>query len=70
MYFFHNEAIKRGEDYTQGGPQLAEEDGRTFRFKQGNDALSAFLRYWANYCVFQRNAIAKIKGLAVPSGVI
>lgn len=70
MYFFHNEALKRGEDYTQGGPQLAEEDGRTFRFKQGNDALSAFLRYWANICVFQRKGIAKIKGLATPSGVI
>ena len=70
MYFYNNEALKRGEDYTQGGPQLAEEDGRTFRFKQGPDALSAFLRYWANYCVFQRNAIGKIKNLAVPAGVI
>lgn len=70
MYFWNNEAIKRGEDYTQGGPQLAEEDGRTFRFKQGNDALNAFMRYWANYCVFKRNAIGKIKNLATPSGVI
>lgn len=70
MFFWNNECIKRGEDYTNGGPQLAEEDGRTFRFKQGNDALSAFLRYWANYCVFQRNGIGKIKGLAKPSGVV
>lgn len=70
MFFWNNEAIKRGEDYTTGGPQLAEEDGRTFRFKQGNDALSAFMRYWANYCVFKRNAIGAIKNLAVPSGVI
>lgn len=70
MYFFNNEALKRGEDYTTGGPQLAEEDGRTFRFKQGHDSLSAFLRYWSNICVFQRNAIGKIKGLATPAGVI
>lgn len=70
MYFWNNEAFKRGEDYTQGGPQLAEEDGRTFRFKQGNDALSAFMRYWANYVVFKRNAIGVIKNLAVPTGVI
>lgn len=70
MYFWNSECMKRGEDYTQGGPQLAEEDGRTFRFKQGNDALSAFLRYWANICVYQRNGIGKIRNLAVPTGAI
>lgn len=70
MYFFNNECVKRGEDYTTGGPQIAEEDGRTFRFKQGNDALSAFLRYWANICVYQRNGIGAITGLAVPGGTI
>lgn len=70
MYFWNNECFKRGEDYTTGGPQLAEEDGRTFRFKQGFDSVSAFLRYWANTVVFQRNGIGKIKGLATPTGVV
>jgi len=70
MYFFNNECVKRGEDYTTGGPQLAEEDGRSFRFKEGHDTLNAFMRYWMNICVFQRNGIGKIYGLSTPSGVI
>lgn len=70
MYLYNNESVKRAEDYTTGGPQLAEEDGRTFRFKPGNDALSAFLRYWANIVWYQRNAFGVIKGLSVPTGVI
>lgn len=70
MYFWNNECLKRGEDYTQGGPQLAEEDGRTFRFKEGSDTLNAFMRYWANLVVYQRNGIGKIDNLALPSGVI
>jgi hypothetical protein len=36
----------------------------------GYDSLSAFMRYWANIVVFQRNAIASITGLATPSGAI
>lgn len=70
MYFWNNEMLKRGEDYTTGGPQMAEEDGRTFRFKQGYDAVSAFMRYWANLVVYKRKSIGKIKGLAVPAGAI
>jgi hypothetical protein len=36
----------------------------------GYDSLSAFMRYWANIVVFQRNAIASITGLATPAGAI
>jgi hypothetical protein len=70
MYFWNNTAFKRAEDYTTGGPQIAEEDGRTFRFRDGHDSLTAFLRYWANTVVYQRNAMAMIKNLATPTGVI
>lgn len=70
MYFFHNSALKMAEDYTTGGPMIGEEDGNTFRFRQGYDTLSAFMRYWANTIVYKRNAIGKIYGLATPTGII
>lgn len=70
MYFWNNTVFKRAEDYTTGGPQIAEEDGRTFRFRDGYDSLTAFMRYWANTIVYQRNAMAMIYGLATPSGII
>ena len=70
MYLWNNEAIKIAEDFTTGGPQIADNDGLTFRMQPGYDSLSAFLRYWANIVVVQRNAIASITGLAVPAGTI
>jgi hypothetical protein len=70
MYFWNNADLKRAEDYTTGGPQIAEEDGRTFRFRDGYDTLTAFLRYWSNLIVYKRNAIGKIYGLTTPTGVV
>ena len=70
MYIYNNEALKRAEDYTTGGPQMAEEDGKTFRFRPGTDSLTGFLRYWSNIVIYQRNAIAKISNLSTPTGII
>lgn len=70
MYFWNSSAIKIAEDFTTGGPQLADNDGLTFRMKEGHDSLSAFLRYWAQIVVFQRNAIASIQNLSIPGGTI
>jgi hypothetical protein len=70
MYIYNNDAIKRAEDYTTGGPQMAEEDGKTFRFRPGTDSLTGFLRYWSNLIVYQRNAVATITNLSTPTGII
>lgn len=70
FYFWNNEAIKIAEDFTTGGPQIADNDGLTFRMQPGYDSLSAFMRYWAQIVVYQRNAVASISGLAIPQGVI
>lgn len=70
MYFWNSEALKIAEDFTTGGPQIADNDGLTFRMQTGYDSLSAFMRYWAQIVVFQRNAIASISGLATPVGVV
>ncbi len=70
MYMFNDGALKRAEDYTTGGPQMAEEDGKTFRFRPGTDSLTAFIRYWSNIVVYQRNAIATITNLSTPTGII
>ena len=68
-YLWASEAVKAAYDYSSD-PHLADEDEREFRFRLGYDSLQAFIRFWWNTVVFQRNAIGKAYGFATPSGVL
>ncbi len=64
-----DDALMFCTDYSDE-PHLADEDGAEFRYRIGYDSMQGFVRFWANTVVKQRNAIGKIYGWNVASGVI
>ena len=68
-YLWQADSLMVAYDYSSE-PHLADEDEREFRFRLGYDSLQAFLRFWWNTVVMQRNAIGKAYGFASASGVL
>jgi hypothetical protein len=68
-YLFNPEAFSVNFDY-QSEPHLADEDEREFRMRLGYDSMQAFIRFWWNTVVKQRNALGTGYGFATPSGLL
>lgn len=68
-FIYANDAWMFASDYASE-PHLADEDGAEFRFRIGFDSMQAFIRYWGNTCVKQRNALGIITNWAVPAGSV
>lgn len=68
-FIYANDCMRIATDYSSE-PHLADEDGAEFRFRIGFDSQQAFIRFWANSVVKQRNGLGKINNWAVGSGTV
>ena len=68
-YLWQSDALCCAYDYSDE-PHLADEDEREFRFRLGYDSMQAFIRFWWNSVVKQRNAIGKGYNLATVTGTL
>lgn len=68
-FMYNDGCFKFAPDYSNE-PHLADEDGAEMRFRIGFDSMQAFVRYWGNTAVKQRNGLGITTNWAVAAGAV